>query len=235
MQRPPGRIGSILSRSPNDWINRVSARHRDLAALDLTIEERRRLDDWLINRFVEATRQLETIDASRERMPRLTDALGEVMRLASVEGRTAQLTPELVVKLNGAGLRERDDSDSRSTSQMPAAYLAQAVENACDWFAAESFAELNPIEQAAIVFLRLVTMQPFEEANQATALVAASLFTLRAGLPPVIIAPEMQAAFVPARAEAEQVNMQPLVELIADAISATLNEMIGLVKKARGE
>ena len=235
MQRPPGRIGSILSRSPNDWITRVSVCHRDLAALDVTVEERRWLDDWLINRFAQATRQLERMDASLDLTPQLTGAVGEVMRLASVQARTAQLTPEWLVKLNGAGLRGRDDSDSRSTSQMPAAYLARAVETACDWFAAESFAELNPIEQAAIVFLRLATMRPFEAANQATALVAASLFTLRADLPPVIIPAEMQAAFGTARAEAEQVNMQPLVELIADAISATLTEMIGLVKKSRGE
>ena len=137
--------------------------------------------------------------------------------------------------MNSAGLRTRDDHDNRSTAQAPAAYLAQAVENACDWFAVESFAELNPVEQAAIVFLRLVTIQPFERANQATALIAASLFTLRVELPPVIIAPEMQASFVTARVEADQMNMQPLVELIADAINSTLDEMIGFVKKARGD
>jgi len=176
MQRPPGRIGSILSRSPNDWINRVSARHRDFAALGVTAAERGRLDDWLVHRFVEAARRMEAMPDS---MTRLTDGLRDVMRLAGSEDRAARLTPELLVRLNGAGLRARDDHDARTTSQVPAAYLARAVENACDWFAAESFAELNPIEQAAIVFLRLVTMQPFEQANQATALIAASLFTLR--------------------------------------------------------
>ena len=233
MQRPPKRIGSILSRPPNEWINRVTARHRDFAALGVTNEERQRLDDWLINRFIEATRQLDASDESLDVKSRLTDALREVMKRASVEGRAAHLTPELLVKMNGAGLRTRDDRDSRSTSQVPAAYLAQAVENACDWFTVESFAELNAIEQAAIVFLRLVTIRPFENMNQTTALIAASLFTLRADLPPVVITSEMQASFAAARAEADQMNMQPLVELIADAITSTLDEMMGLIEKAR--
>jgi len=51
----------------------------------------------------------------------------------------------------------------------------------------------------------------------------------------MIITPEMQAPFAAARAEADQMNMQPLVELIADAISATLDEIIGFVKKGRGD
>jgi Fic family protein len=250
MQRPPGRIGPILSRSPNEWIKHINERHRAFAALEVSIEERRQLDSWVVSRFVFATLQLEQIDVGRKPCARnvelakdaapfviahLTNALREIIMLASVEGQDARLTPELLVKTAGAGFRTRDDSASRAATQVPAAYLAQTIENACDWFAAESFAELNPIEQAAIVFLRLVTIQPFEQANEATALVAASLFTLRANLPPIVIKPEMQTAFLSALVEAGQMNMQPLVELIADAVSLTLDEMRSFVKQARGE
>jgi Fic/DOC family len=250
MQRPPGRIGPILSSSPNEWIKQINKRHHTFAALDVTIEERRQLDSWLVSRFVFATLQLEQIDVARKPWARnlepatdatpfviahLTNALREVIILASVEGQDARLTPELLIKTGGAGFRTDDDSASRSTTQVPAAYLARTIENACDWFAAESFAELNPIEQAAIVFLRLATIQPFAQANEAAALVAASLFTLRANLPPIVIRPEMQTAFLSALVEADQMNMQPLVELIADAVSLTLDEMIGFVKQARGE
>jgi len=249
MRRPPGRIGPILSRSPNEWSNRVNERHRALAALKVTIDERRQLDAWLTSRFVAATLRLEQIDVARKPWARavgpaadqapfiiahLTNALREAMRLASGEGQQARLTPALLIGLSGAGLRAHDEGISPSSGHMPAAHLARAVESACDWFAAESFAELSPIEQAAIVFLRLVTMQPFEQANQTTALIAASLFTLRIELPPVIITPEMQASFAAARVEADQMNMQPLVELIADAISTTLDEVIGFVKMGRG-
>ncbi|HKP12707.1 MAG TPA: Fic family protein [Blastocatellia bacterium] len=234
MQRPPGRIGPILSRLPDGGINRVNARHRALAALNVTVDERRQLETWLVNRFASATLQIEP-EAPPHLTTQLTNAVREVMSLASAEGKTARLTPDLLARLNDAGLRERDGHAGRSTSQVPAAYIARAVENACDWFSAESFEELNPIEQAAIVFLRLATIRPFEQANQATALVAASLFTLRAELPPVTISPETQAALVNALAEADRMNMQPLVELIADAVTSTLDEMIGFVEKARGE
>jgi len=248
MQRPPGRIGPILSGSPNQWINQVNQRYGALAALGVTPEERRQLDSWLISRFVLATLRLEEIDVARKPWARdielakeatpfviahLTNALREIIILVGIAGDDAQLTPELLIKLSGADFRISDDLADRSTVAIPAAYLAQIIEQACDWFAAESFVELNPIEQAAIVFLRLVTIQPFEQANQATAMVAASLFTLRAKLPPIVIKPEMQTAFLKARREAGQMNMQPLVELIAEAVSLTLDEMSGFVKQAR--
>jgi Fic family protein len=249
MHRPPGRIGPILSRSPNEWINRVNQRHRTFAALKVTIDERRDLDTWLTSRFVSATLWLEQIDVAREAWARnaspaadrapfiiahLTNALREAMLLASVEGQQARLTPALLVRLSGAGLRTDDEGVNRSTVYMPAAHVARAVETACDWFAAESFDELNPVEQAAIVFLRLATIQPFEQASEATALVAASLFTLRAGLPPVTIRPEMQPAYENALVEAGQMNMQPLVELMAEAVSLTLDGMTEFVQQARG-
>jgi Fic/DOC family len=250
MQRPPGRIGPILSRSPNEWINQVNERYAALAALGVTPEEYSRLDSWLISRFVFATLRLEEIDVACKPSARdievakdaapfviahLTNALREVVVLAKVESDAARLTPALLIKLGGAGFRTRDDPGSRSIASAPAAYLAQTIERACDWFAAESFTELNPIEQAALVFLRLATIEPFAQTNQATAMVAASLFTLRAKLPPVVIKPEMQTAFLKALVDADQMNMQPLVELIADAVSLTLDEMVGFVRQLRGE
>ena len=212
----------ILSSAPNEWIKRLAERTRQFAALDVTAEERRELEAWLIEQFVRATLELEQIDS--------TNALRAVITRVNAEGQRALLTAELLIELGG-DLRTTDDD--RSTAQVRAGYLAQAVANACDWFAADSFAELNPVEQAAIVWLRLASLEPFAQANQATALVAASLFTLRAGLPPVIIQPQTQAALQQAIAEAEHMNMQPLVELIAEALSSTLDEMIGLVKRAR--
>jgi len=228
MRRPPGRIAPILQGSPNEWIKRLAGRHQPFAALAVTPDERGQLDSWLVSRFVSATLQLE-----RGNVEQLTNALREVITPANAEGRAARLTPQMLAKLGGA-FRTSDDSADRPTAQVPAAYLARAVENACDWFTAESFAELNPVEQAAIVFLRLAAVRPFEQANQATALVAASLFTLRAGLPPVVIKPELQAAFRQAMAEADRMNMQPIVELFADAVGQTLDEMTGFVKQMRG-
>jgi Fic/DOC family len=250
MPKPPGRIHPILSSSPNQWINRLAERHAAFAALAVTAEERNQLDRWLTSRFVLATLKLEEIDVARKPWTRhagpgqdaapfiiaqVTNALREIMIRANAEGQQARLTPELLVKLGGAGFRTDDAYAEGSIAQLPAAYVAQAVENACDWFAAESFAELNPMEQAAIVLLRLATIRPFAQANQATALVAASLFTLRAGLPPLVLKPELHTAFRQAMIESEQMNMQPLVELMAEAVSSTLGEMVSFVRQARGE
>ncbi|MFL6276284.1 MAG: Fic family protein [Blastocatellia bacterium] len=224
MRRPPGRIGPILSGAPNGWGKQLAERAAQFAALAVTAEERRELEALLIDQFVSATLEVEQLDA--------TNALHEVIRLTKAEGLRARLTPELLIKMGGD---LRTNTDERATAQVSIAYLRQAIENACAWFAADSFAELNPVEQAAIVLLRLASLQPFAQANQATARVAASLFTLRAELPPVIILPQMQAAFRRAMAEAEQMNMQPLVELITEAVSSTLDDMIGFVRQARGE
>src|SRR6185503_19813145 len=98
-------------------------------------------------------------------------------------------------------------------------------------YTAESFDELNPIEQASIVFLRLIEIQPFERANLQTALTAASLFTLRSTLPPVIIKPQRKPAFLNAIEESRRTNTKPMVELMADAVQSTLGEMIEKSKR----
>jgi Fic family protein len=100
------------------------------------------------------------------------------------------------------------------------------LESACRWYTAESFAELNPVEQASIVLLRLVEMQPFEDANERTALVAASLFTLRNDLPPIIIKPEMDSSYRLALEEGIRMNTKPMVETVADAVVASLGELV---------
>ena len=68
-----------------------------------------------------------------------------------------------------------------------AVMLPRLLENAMGWFATEGFAEMSAIEQAALVYLRLLDLQPFAAANLATALLAASFHIERAGLPPLII------------------------------------------------
>ncbi len=68
-----------------------------------------------------------------------------------------------------------------------AVMLPRLLENAMGWFATEGFAEMSAIEQAALVYLRLLDLQPFATANLGTAMLAASFHIERAGLPPLII------------------------------------------------
>ena len=68
-----------------------------------------------------------------------------------------------------------------------AVMLPRLLDNALGWFATEGFAEMNAVEQAALVYLRCLDLQPFAAANLETAMLAASFQIERSGLPPLII------------------------------------------------
>jgi Fic/DOC family len=102
----------------------------------------------------------------------------------------------------------------------PALLLPRMLDNAFDWFATQGFGELRAVEQATVVYLRLLDLHPFPSLVEATALLAASFYTERAGLPPLIIwaddenlvryASTIEAAF--------RMLTQPLVEFFAEML-----------------
>jgi hypothetical protein len=261
MQRPPGgRSPQILfSRSANEWINRVSQKHKQFAELQLSVAEKAALKRWIEIEFVCCALRLESLIVSREQVARLTaqaafddaamsepemseperaaimllGALRKIEDLALSEGRAARLTPEFLASLNEAGFRATPGDTSRRVRPVAAESLSAIIESVCRWYTAESFEELNPVEQSSIVLLRLAEIQPFEKANLATALVAASLSAVRSQLPPIIIRPESAAAFFRALEEGSRMNTSPMVEMIAGAIEKTLDEMIAQVKSKK--
>jgi hypothetical protein len=110
----------------------------------------------------------------------------------------------------------------------PAAMLPRLVDNALDWFSTAGFAEMNPVEQAALVHLRLLDLQAFAAANEATALFAASFYAERAGLPPLVIESDEAAVrrYSSALAAAFRMLTQPLVEFFADCLIETVNRAV---------
>lgn len=106
----------------------------------------------------------------------------------------------------------------------PAVLLPRMIEHAFDWFSTEGFAELHPVEQAAVVYLRLLDMHPFKTATEPTALLTAGFYTERAGLPPLVISADdiTQARFAQALEAAFRMLTQPLVELFAESLRATM-------------
>ena len=261
MQRPPDRKSPqvLFSRSANEWINRISQMIKQFTELGLSEEEEAYLERWLETEFACSTLMRDANYISRDEVARLAAqasegvsetaepdatvfahlrAIRKIMEMAETCGRATLLTPQLLISLNEAfagesGFRKSHGDTSRALKPVPAESLPAAVESACLWYTAESFAELNPLEQASIVLLRLVEIQPFERANLQTALAAASLFTLRSGLPPVIMRPEHDAAFQSALEEGGRTNTKPMVELVAAAIEKTLSEMIGVIESNR--
>jgi Fic family protein len=257
MQRHPERKSPqvLFARSTNEWINRVTQKHIQFTQLQLSAEEKAAIERWGESEFIYSTLMLEKIDASREQIARMvsqssTDAstnphafallkaLRRIEELVKTNGHAALFTPELLIELNDSsgsksGFRKTAGDINRTPKPVPAEHLPAVIESACLWYTAESFAELNPIEQASIVFLRLVEIQPFERANLQTALTSASLFTLRSTLPPVIIKPERETAFLNAMEESQRMNTKPMVELMADAVQSTLDEMIDKSKRQK--
>lgn len=229
----------LFERPTYEWVARVNQKHKQLSDLALSAAEKQTLDRWLEIEFVYSTLRLEGEAIEREQVARLvsltTNSAGEpgaVTRLlASLRtvtsitdklGKDSALSVEFLLKLKGVqggqGFQTTD-----STSKVKAERQLVILEGACQWFSADSFAELHPIEQAGIVLLRLIDLHPFDQGNEQTALVAASLFTLRSGFPPIIIRVETQPRYRAALDEGIRMNTKPMVELIAESIEKTLN------------
>ena len=234
-------------RPSHDWISRINQKQKQLAELDLSEEQRKNIKRLTEIEFVYSTLVLEGYEISREDVSRLAssktteasserdrqasallESLRRVIRLADQRGKNALLSPELLLELHnlpGSDTSLRRQAGRNSAAPSPER-LRAAVESACHWFTAESFTEFHPVEQASLVLLRLIDIEPFDCSNDRTALVAASLFTLRSGFPPVIIEPEMKAAYQAACAEATRMNTKPMVDLIAAAVEKNITAAI---------
>jgi len=240
----------LFARDTSAWINRVNQKHKQLVDLGLSDEQKERLDRFCEIEFVYSTLKLEGPGVTREQVARIasnksgampaTDneqdavalltSLRIVSSLASEKGKASELSADLLLKLHeapaAAGFRSGPGNPSHMPKPVPPEHLPALLEGAFRWYTAESFTELNPVEQASIVLLRLIDLQPFEQANERTALVAASLFTLRSELPPIIIKPEMTVAYRNALDEGTRMNTKPMVETIAEAVEKSLEELV---------
>jgi hypothetical protein len=107
---------------------------------------------------------------------------------------------------------------------VPAIILPKILDNALDWFRTQSFNEIHPVEQAALVLLRLCDLQPFPSHNLDSAVIASSFYTMRAGLPPVVlpVGDELRPRFDAALEAAFRMLTQPLVEAIAENLTQTI-------------
>ena len=252
MQRPPHRTPPILLTRPTyEWISRVNQKHKQLEDLGLSAEQKNQLDRWLETEFVYSTLKLEGSSVTRDQVSRLVSSsripnaldesdpasaallasLRKITSLARAKGKAAAVTVDLLLDIHNVpgaaqGFRTSAGDTTQLAKPVSPESLPAVIETACQWYSADSFAELHPIEQASLVFLRLIEIQPFEQSNERSALMAASLFTLRSGLPPIVIKPDMQSAYRNALDEGTRMNTKPMVEFVAELIDRSLTEMI---------
>jgi fido (protein-threonine AMPylation protein) len=70
------------------------------------------------------------------------------------------------------------------------AAIEAALTHLVEWTSADSFAELHPIQQTALVLIRLLDIYPFPDATPRTCRLLANGYLLGAGFPPAIFWPE---------------------------------------------
>jgi len=241
--RPPGKDSPlvIFSRPSYDWVNRINLKAERVAQLKQSS-----------GAFEEISRSLE-FDCAQSAMSLASGQLSgkihdqtemdfdpvqaiRTVAEAAREGRSAALTPELLLVIrhgeqNSAGFRSSDPQPREGARPIPAVRLVAALTGAFQWFTADSFMELNPVEQSSICFLRLIEIQPFESRNEETAIIASSLFTLRSGLPPLIVPAERVEQYRSAKAAGLAMNTTAMVDLFAHSIEHSLDQIIQVLER----
>jgi hypothetical protein len=126
--------------------------------------------------------------------------------------------------------RETEATPLNIAHEPPLARLVpRLLDNAMSWFVTEGFAQMNPIEQATLVHLRLLELQPFAAANFQTASLAASFYVERAGLPPLLFDPAE-----PRYAAALESGFRMLTQHLVDYFAACLrNTMTAINPKSQ--
>jgi hypothetical protein len=242
------------SRPIYEWIGSINHHTAELLPLEVDAGKRELLRSWTESQFVTSALRLEDAENTAQVTGRLSRdrdkdhqeyngveiartntlaALNVVFELAGSQGKLAIMSPEILLDIHSrlrsgfSGLAGNPEAAKlgADTGRGP---VQASLAVACHWWTADSFLELHPVEQAAIVHLRLTDLRPFDELTGRASLIASSLFLIRAEMPPVIVPLESVAAYRSALSEAGRMNTQPMVELFAQLTEHWLAEMIRL-------
>jgi Fic/DOC family len=208
----------LLAREQQTW-------KEALAAADSRGRIERRIRDHQVKHAL--------LSAKQELKER--NLLDAALLLSSWAGETdAKLTVERLLELHRALIGAPPGEDLLRKTEpppinamhdpTPALLLPRMLDNAFDWFAAPSFGELHPVEQATVVYLRLLDLHPFSSLAETTALLASSFYTERAGLPPLIVFSDdaTQVGYTGTIEAAFRMLTQPLVEFFAEMLRRTI-------------
>lgn len=110
-------------------------------------------------------------------------------------------------------------------------FVERALSNTFTWLSVESFAEIHPIEQAALVLMRLLEIQPFSSENGLLAELTSFLSLLKRGFPLPVIRRDDLPRFHAALEKAFQIAMQELIDFYARIVERSLEEAVNLLKR----
>jgi Fic family protein len=101
------------------------------------------------------------------------------------------------------------------------------VDNALGWFNSDSFHEMHEVEKAALVLIKFVDIQPFDDGNGRTLRLFANFFLLRADYPPAIVSSERASQYAIAIQNSLRFHTQPLIDLLADSVLRSFQFCLG--------
>lgn len=105
--------------------------------------------------------------------------------------------------------------------------VGAVVDNALGWFQSESFAEMHEVEKSALMLIKLMDVQPFEEANGKISRLFSNFFLLKAGYPPAIIPASQANPYALAIQRSLAFDTQPIIDLIAEGADRSLRWCLG--------
>ncbi len=120
---------------------------------------------------------------------------------------------------------------NRMHDPTPAILAPRMLDLAFDWFTAPSFGQLHPVEQASVVYLRLLDIHPFTVQTETSALLAAGYYTQRADLPPLIVFADQATLerYEQSLDAAFRMLTQPLVEFFAEMLIRAMQVVTGQI------
>jgi hypothetical protein len=211
--------------------NRQTAWPARIAKLQSHIHQTSDSDLRIAEMFVESEKALTKTAPVSKNLKCALDLMNQRARSDST-----QLTDEFLFELQRALGVEEGLRVLEMAGQVPGhnpakpAIVAKLLETTLDWFGAESFRELHPIEQSVLVHSRFLDMQFFPTENTRLSRFAADFFLIRAALPPIIISGEKD-KYKAALHQALLMNTQPLIDLIVETTERTLLELLQETEK----
>jgi Fic family protein len=95
--------------------------------------------------------------------------------------------------------------------------------------------KVHPVEFAALIHLRLVTIHPFSDGNGRTARLLMNLALMQDGYPVTIIPPVVRPAYIEALKSSNDGNNQPFISLISNMVYEAQQDYLRLFKALTAE
>ena len=204
------------------WAARIAKLQQRLALSN----QAREMPDRIQQMFVDSERALSEKAPPREN---LLESLNSLDQRANAKD--SFLTPEIIFDLQDALQIEKGLRVAPMAGQVPGHNPARPdalpglLERTLDWFTAESFIELHPIEQAALAHVRFLDLQLFPGENTRLSRFVADFYLIKGDLPPLIIV-DATNRYKAALHQALSMNTQSLIDLLIESTEGTLKKLL---------